>query len=640
MTTPTAFGRYQIKGKLGRGGMAIVYHAYDPRFNRSVALKILPREFLFEHTFRARFDREARAIAALEHWAIVPVYDYGEEDDQPFLVMRYMPGGSLIERVAGGRLPLGEVIPIIDRIAAALDFAHRKDVIHRDVKPANILFDEEDNAYLSDFGIARLTESTMGLTGSGFVGTPTYVAPEMVRKGGITPLVDVYALGVTLYQVLAGKPPFEGDTPMGTALAHATEPIPYIGDCCPELPDAVQAVIEGALAKDPADRYPSAGALAAGLREAAAQAPQPEGGSQVNEFEPPAAYSPPVPEVTLPDAPSTAARMATPPRPTSPPRRGFPVWIAGVLGLVVVAGLAIAFWPRGGGTAEEPVAEVEPAVEPTVEEEVTAEPTVEEQPAEEPSFVPALSADDCRSAELPSAACTGVGRNAGWIPHTETINGVQMALVPAGCFQMGSEDGSANEQPIHEVCFEEPFWIDVYEVTIGQFADFGGVAEAESGWTESNRPRENISWMESDAFCDLRGARLPTEAEWEYAARGPDNLVFPWGNDFVAENVVYVDNAGSETWDVGSKLRGMSWIGAYDLSGNVWEWVNDWYGGYSSARQVNPQGPGSGEKRVQRGGAWGESMYYVRAAYRGASDPSAAFYNFGFRCALSFDPGS
>jgi serine/threonine protein kinase len=382
MTTPEAFGRYQIKDELGRGGMAIVYHAHDQRFNRSVALKILPREFLFEHTFRARFDREAQAIAALEHWAIVPVYDYGEQDDQPFLVMRYMPGGSLLGRIAGGGLPLGEVIPIVDRIAAALDFAHRKNIIHRDVKPANILFDDEGDAYLSDFGIARLAESTMQLTGSGFVGTPTYVAPEMMHKGGVTPLVDVYALGVTLYQVLAGKPPYEGDTPMGTALAHATQPIPDIVECCPGLPGAIQTVIEGALAKDPADRYQSAGALADGLREVAmhtrpnlpiveeAALIEPPDEPTIHETAPPAAF-----DITLLDAPPDelmaiqeptspippAARAAAsvhsiPSLPAAQPdRREFPLWAVGALGLVVMLGLiglGFAIWPRGGGAVE------------------------------------------------------------------------------------------------------------------------------------------------------------------------------------------------------------------------------------------------------------------------------------------------
>jgi peptide/nickel transport system substrate-binding protein len=405
--TDTTFGRYEIRSELGRGGMATVYHAFDPHFQRHVALKILPRVFMHDENFRERFIREARAVAVLEHWAIVPVHDYGEQDEQPFFVMRYMTGGSLLDRIQRGRLTLEEITPTIERVAAALDFAHRKDVVHRDVKPANILFDEGGDAYLSDFGIVKLAEATAQLTGSGIVGTPTYMAPEMMRKGGITPLIDVYALGVTLFQALTGQPPYEADTPMGTALAHTTQPIPDIVACCPDLPGAVQAVIEGALAKDPTDRYQSAGALAADLRGIASQGqPLPALETTLVESPPEPTIQEPappaelevtlpdalveMPEVTLPDAPpaapeitlpdalpaaptppaaqQTAAPMTTPLPPTvKPASRGFPMWIVAVLGLIIVAGLAFAFWPRGGTPAEEPPAEEPVAEQPAVE---------------------------------------------------------------------------------------------------------------------------------------------------------------------------------------------------------------------------------------------------------------------------------
>jgi serine/threonine protein kinase len=391
--TDSTFGRYEIKAELGRGGMATVYHAFDPHFQRDVALKILPRVFLHDQSFRERFIREARAIAALEHWAIVPVHDYGEEDEQPFFVMRYMSGGSLLDRIQGGRLALEEVIPIVDRIAAALDFSHRRDVIHRDVKPANILFDQEGDAYLSDFGIVKLTEATAQLTGSGFVGTPTYMAPEMVREGGVTPLIDVYALGVTLFQALTGVPPYKADTPMGTALAHATEPIPDICVRCPGLPVEMQEVVERALAKDSSKRYQSAGALAADLRDVASQGPPPalfvEEATLIETPVKPTieeALSSAAQEMSLPDAPPTgptiqesapaeapemtlpdalpvepAADEPTSPQPwkaplpqprtpaTSTVQSGFPAWLFGVGGAGRGGG--------GGGGGGDPAAE-------------------------------------------------------------------------------------------------------------------------------------------------------------------------------------------------------------------------------------------------------------------------------------------
>jgi hypothetical protein len=256
--TPSTIGRYEVKSELGRGGMAILYRAFDPRFERDVAIKVLPHEFLYDETFLARFEQEAKAIARLEHVAIVPVYDFGMHEGQPYLVMRYMPGGSLADRITQeGPLDLDEAVRI-----TALDAAHRRGVIHRDVKPGNVLFDADGHAYLTDFGIVKLTESTAQLTGSGIVGTPSYMAPEMARPGMVSPLVDVYALGVMLYQMLAGRLPYDADTPIGQMMAHVTKPVPDVREARPDLPPAIQVVLDKALAKEPEHRCQSAGEVA------------------------------------------------------------------------------------------------------------------------------------------------------------------------------------------------------------------------------------------------------------------------------------------------------------------------------------------------------------------------------------------
>lgn len=262
------FGRYEIKSLLGQGGMATVHLAYDPHFKRDVAIKVLPRELLHDRTFHSRFEQEAQTIALLEHYAIVPVYDFGKEEGQPFLVMRYMSGGSLTERIRQGPLPLERIAVIAGRIGAALDRAHAKGIIHRDIKLSNILFDGDGDPYLSDFGLARLSEVSAQLTGSGIVGTPAYMAPEVSDPGGLTHLIDVYAFGVTLFEILTGKLPYDADTAIGMLMAHAVKPIPDVQSLRPDLPDSVQSVIDRALAKDPMDRYQSAGVLAADLQAA------------------------------------------------------------------------------------------------------------------------------------------------------------------------------------------------------------------------------------------------------------------------------------------------------------------------------------------------------------------------------------
>jgi serine/threonine protein kinase len=173
------FGRYKIQSEIGRGGMSIVYRAHDARTNRDVALKVLPREFLHDPNFRQRFEREAQTIATLEHPAIVPVYDFGEVGGQPFLVMRHMTGGSLTDLLMEGPLSLEAATAVLQRIGSALDYAHQQGIVHRDLKPGNVLFDRFGEAYLVDFGIVQLTETSSKITGEkALLGTPAYMSPE------------------------------------------------------------------------------------------------------------------------------------------------------------------------------------------------------------------------------------------------------------------------------------------------------------------------------------------------------------------------------------------------------------------------------------------------------------------------------
>jgi len=267
MAIPTKIGRYLIKSELGRGGMATVYRAYDPSFEREVALKVLPLEMMHDLQFRGRFEREIKMVAALEHPSIVPVYDVGDEDEQPYFVMRYMTGGSLSDRIAQGKMSLEETARIVEKIAQGLTYAHKKGVIHRDLKPDNILFDDNDVPFISDFGIAKLTESTSGsLTGSGMmIGTPAYMSPEQAKGEKIDGRSDIYGLGVIVYQMLSGQQPYNADTPVGVAIKHVNEPVPEILNANPHLPPEVDEVIRLSMAKDKTKRYATAVDMAKAL---------------------------------------------------------------------------------------------------------------------------------------------------------------------------------------------------------------------------------------------------------------------------------------------------------------------------------------------------------------------------------------
>lgn len=221
-----------------------------------------------------------------------------------------------------------------------------------------------------------------------------------------------------------------------------------------------------------------------------------------------------------------------------------------------------------------------------------------------------------------------------WTPEIQEFDGVEMVLVPVGCFWMGSVI-SDDEQAIHEMCIDEPYWIDRYEVTNAQFETFEGVAADDAGWADPQQPRTLVTWFEARDFCaDKRGARLPTEAEWEYAARGPNSSVYPWGNDFGGDNVVY---SSRQPEIVGSREDGESWVDAYDMSGNVWEWVNTIYEPYPYATDDGREEDSNRTdvRRVLRGGSYLAFANPLRSAYRNWSSPAFVFHDSGFRCVRS-----
>ncbi len=267
-----SLGRYHILEQLGEGGMATVYKAYDTRLERDVAVKIIRRAAFppeqLERTLK-RFDREAKALAKLSHPNIVGVIDYGEYEDSPYLVMEYLPSGTLQQHL-GKPIPWQEAARLLLPVARAVQYAHTLGIVHRDIKPSNILITHSGEPMLSDFGIAKILENeeATNLTGTGFgIGTPAYMAPEQ-WSGKVSPQSDQYSLGVVFYEMVTGRKPYVADTPSAIMLKQASEPLPRPKSLVPGLPDSIEKILLKALARDPKDRYPDMAGLIDSLEHA------------------------------------------------------------------------------------------------------------------------------------------------------------------------------------------------------------------------------------------------------------------------------------------------------------------------------------------------------------------------------------
>ena len=615
-----SLGRYEILEEIGEGGMAVVYRANDSRLDRDVAIKVIRKgAFPADHIDRIlkRFEREAKALARLSHPNIMKVHDYGEHEGSPYLVMEYLPGGTLKKKM-GKPMPWEQAIQLILPIAEALDYAHSQNMIHRDVKPSNILLTQRGQPMLTDFGIAKILEVEEGqtLTGTGMgVGTPEYMSPEQ-WKGKSSPRSDIYSLGVVLYELLAGRKPYIADTPADLLLKQATEPLPRLSAFATGLPTNVEKVLFKALERKPEDRFANMAEFARALEALQKGTPVPVPKRQMEDSQ--ATFDQFEPQKQKATTKQNKTQTLTDPE----AKRGRKVQIPVLLGLGVVVvlllGSMMGMASRGFSV-------------------LFATPTQ--------SFTP-----------TPIFTTTPTP-----LPNQITdVKGVTMRLVPAGSFIMGSNDGADDEKPRHEV-YLEAFYMDIYEVTNALYescVDAGGCTPPKVSIYESrfnyygdshfaDYPVTYVNWEQANAYCEWRGARLPTEAEWEKAARGPDGRNYPWGDDFSCqkgnfndENRVdnYIVPGGLDcdgyldTAPVGNYESGKSAFGMYDMAGNVSEWVADWYDAYPG-NGISDDDYGTINK-VLRGGSWLSSDVDLRSANRSGY----AYYNFfiGFRCSLSY----
>ena len=635
--------KYRIDEKVGEGGMGKVYRGTHILMDHTVALKILHPHLSSDQIAVERFRREARAAASIRHPNAVAVTDFGvnKETGLSYLVMEFLEGVELRDEIKKkGPLDFEESFIITQQICLALQAAHAKGIVHRDLKPDNIwLLKSEDHfprVKVLDFGIAKLMANNVSdLTQQGvIVGTPYYMSPEQCVGDELDARSDIYSLGVIIYEVLTGRVPFRASTPMGVALKHANEaPVPP-HELRADLPQAIETVVLRALRKHREERQGSAMELSQEFESALYQAgielkllgtntPQYSAALNTIADHPyrterslsPDRRTPPDRTVALGqptgNASGTVTRLMDTPQPEAgvdlfrhvmPGRFSFrslvadastsrKILLVGLALALLVAGVVITKWLTGGGT---------PLVENRNSGGVVGETTPPPPPTP------------------PSG----------------------MVYVPGGKFVMGNNGSDIPaEKPEHEVTLPG-FFIDTYEVTVGDYYQFIRAANrpAPGSWPETwkqgqfspeeaKRPVTDVTWFDARDYARSVDKRLPSEQEWEYAARGTDKRLYPWGNDFNPNRANVGDRGARGIKPVGSYPADKSPFGAFDMSGNAFEWVESDWSAYPKSKATPKAG------KIVRGGSYSRDRLYAMTTSRGIFQPDAKQEDVGFRCA-------
>jgi serine/threonine protein kinase len=333
-------GAYRIVGQFGQGGMATVYKAYHPQLERHVAIKFLQQSYVDDVNFLTRFEREAKIIASLDHPNIVPVYDFNYYNGQPYLVMKLIEGVTLKEVMTDSSVSKAEVLDMLTAVANGLTYAHERHVLHRDIKPSNILVDSSKRPYITDFGLARMTQAAQStLSQDMLMGTPHYMSPEQAKgTDDLGPATDIYSLGVILYEFAVGRVPFSGNTPYAIVHDHIYTPLPSPQEVNPSVSPQVEAVLVRALAKSPSDRYPSAVAMLSAFKEAFESAPSKSMSKPLAAPNPAPTSDKPIPSYTV-GVPAQTEPFTS--KTNSSPKWLIPAGIAAFLLVVLIAAVAV-----------------------------------------------------------------------------------------------------------------------------------------------------------------------------------------------------------------------------------------------------------------------------------------------------------
>jgi len=617
-------GNVRIDKYLARGGIGEVYLGTHLTLDRPVAIKVLHSYIEEDPALLVRFQREAKVVAGLRHPNIVQIYDFDTIDGHPYIVMEYLKGPTLATYLRGlhtrnERIPHYQVARLLNSLTAALDYAHDQDVIHRDIKPGNMmLYGKADEipldrpltydveVVLMDFGLVRIANTASQTTSGMVTGTPAYMSPEQARGDPTDRRTDIYSLGIVLYEMLAGRVPFEADSTLSLIYKQIHDPPPPI----PGISPAVQKVIDRALAKNQEDRYPTSRSMAVDFFLAigmTAEAKTTLDGLPEETKKILVDLSEETKKIVdLPDAPTKGAVTYVKPKPAvrKPTRIG--IGILSVIGLLALAiGLFFIFSrPSILSTATETSISSK-ATEPSISSKAT-----------EPSISP--KATDVQNTEsvIPTAEITP--SEVSGLPNADG-----MVKIASGTYVVGTTPADEYHSAPMNISLNS-FWIDKYQITFVQYQKFLIATGTKSPDIvgKGNQPVRGVTWDQAVAYCSWVNKRLPTEAEWEVAGRGPGSnpQLYPWGNDPKAGG-----NVGSlpdqDTYEVGTLPFNKSPYDVYDMVGNIWEWVGAPYASI-------PAG-----SKILHGGRFG--LPILELSYRLSVGPGDTRYvKFaGFRCA-------
>jgi serine/threonine protein kinase/formylglycine-generating enzyme required for sulfatase activity len=667
-------GHFQILQRIGSGGMGDVYKGYDASLDRYVAIKVLPAALARDADFVRRFQAEAAAVAKIAHPNVVPIHFIGQDAGRHFFAMRFIEGESLSQRLARQpRLSLAQAITTVEQCLAGLEAAHAQGLVHRDVKPGNILLDHAGQAILVDFGLVRQIGAAATTSTGVVMGTVDYIAPEQARGHQFDGRIDIYALGVAFYQMLAGRLPFQADSAASMVFKHAFEdPLP-LEHSAPDVPRPVAEIIARMMAKDPAQRYGSCAAVLADLKAVR------EGRPLLTKAESPDELAAGRPTMLCPPQPSPTqpASQAHCPTPRTQLREyaRSPISRSMWLSLAAVAGTVAAVSFTFMSTRDKKLADSDASSSHPIPDALAAQAVVGGnsgpkrtiRPVEQPS--PAVA---------PFAAAKAKEYQKAWAEYlglpVESTNslGMKLVLIPPGEFTMGSskefvenERRSADkwyleylrgESPPHRVRITRPFWLGATTVTQGQYQAVMGKNPSKFAG-DANRPVEMVSNDDAKIFARLLSAlpeersagreyRLPTEAEWEYACRAGSTGRWSFGDltvldsradegKLLGEYAWCSANADGRTHAVGQK-RVNPW-GLYDMYGNVFQWCLDSADPdyYSISPTEDPAGPQENALCSARGGSWYVQVVYCRSAARICHLRQGTRHDLGFRvCAV------